>query len=128
MRKTILTLVMTALLLGPLFASFAYAHGPDGPRGEGGRHWDGGPRGEGGPGWDRGRGHGPRWDNGPRGVGVAMMTGATISAGVAMIFVPGIRSLARTAAIATGCVTGAAMACPAFRQAISGAISTAITC
>lgn len=67
MRKTILTLVITALVLGPLSTSFAYAHGPDGPRGEGGHYWNGGPRGEGGPGWERGRGPGPRWDNGPRG-------------------------------------------------------------
>lgn len=59
MRKTILTLVLTALVLGPLSTSFAYAHGPDGPR------WDDGPRG-GGPHADRGRGHGPRWDDGPR--------------------------------------------------------------
>lgn len=64
MRNSILTIVLTALVLGPLSASFAYAHGPDGRWRQDGPHWNGGPRGDDGPRWERGRG-GQRWDEGP---------------------------------------------------------------
>ncbi len=70
MRKTILTVVITTLVLGPLSTSLAFAHGPggpqwdDGPRGQEHGRWDGGPRGDRGPGPGDYRDHGPRPDRG----------------------------------------------------------------